>query len=362
MRGMMPLGGNGDEVVFRPLGTVARIRNGRDYKALGSGHVPVFGSGGVIAFVDTAAYEKPSVLIPRKGSLGNLFYVDTPFWTVDTIFYTEIDESVMHPKFLYYFLTTQRLEELNQAGGVPSLTQAILNEVRVPAPPLEAQVRIAEILDTFTGLGSELGAELEARRRQYAHYQSALLEFSEQVGVRWATLGELAEIGTGSRNSNEALAAGPYPFFVRSQEVRYLDSYEFDETAVITSGDGVGVGKVFHYVEGKYALHQRAYRVRVSSPDLVAKFLFYYMRNSFLEYMQKAAVRSSVTSVRRPMLVRYPVPLPSLDEQQRIVTVLDKFDAFVNDPVIGLPAEARARRQQYEHYRDRLLTFGQAAA
>jgi type I restriction enzyme S subunit len=164
-------------VNFKRLGDIARIKNGKDHKSLDEGDVPVYGSGGIMRYVDTYAYDKPSVLIPRKGSLGNLFYVDVPFWNVDTIFYTEIDESQVLPKFLYYFLTIVGLGEMNQAGGVPSQTQSVLNELRIPAPPLEVQREIVKVLDTFT----ELEAELEARRRQYQYYRDALLTFGERT-------------------------------------------------------------------------------------------------------------------------------------------------------------------------------------
>lgn len=161
------------------LGDVVRIRNGRDYKHLENGPIPVYGSGGIMTRVSTAAYDKPSVLIPRKGSLGNIFYVDEPFWTVDTIFYTEIDQTRLIPKFLYYYLLTRRLEKLNQAGGVPSQTQAVLNELRVPIPSHSSQHEIVRILDSF----KELEAELEARRRQYAHYRDELLTFGARRPV-----------------------------------------------------------------------------------------------------------------------------------------------------------------------------------
>lgn len=152
-----------DGVEFIRLGSIARIKNGKDHKLLNEGDFPVYGSGGIMRYVDNYAYDKPSVLIPRKGSLGNLFYVDVPFWNVDTIFYTEVDESRVLPKFLYYFLTTVGLGEMNQAGGVPSQTQSVLNELKIPVPPLEVQREIVKVLDIFT----QLEAELEARRRQY---------------------------------------------------------------------------------------------------------------------------------------------------------------------------------------------------
>ncbi|AZQ77832.1 restriction endonuclease subunit S [Flaviflexus ciconiae] len=164
-----------DGVEFKMLGEVLRIRNGKDHKVLGDGDIPVYGSGGILRYVDTAAAEGPSVLIPRKGSLGNIFYVEGPFWVVDTIFRTEIDSAQVEPKFLYHQLLTMKLGGMNQAGGVPSQTQTVLNSLRIPVPPLEVQREIVRILAYFT----QLEAELEARRRQYEHYRDKLLTFKE---------------------------------------------------------------------------------------------------------------------------------------------------------------------------------------
>ena len=170
-------------------------------------------------------------------------------------------------------------------------------------------------------------------------------------------LKDIAEIGTGSSNTNEELENGKYPFFVRSPEVRAKDEYEFDETAIITSGDGVGVGKIFHFVEGKYALHQRAYRIHITSVNVIPKYFYYYMKTTFYDYIMRNAVNSSVTSIRRKMLDDYSVPVPSLEEQQRIVDILDRFDKLCNDISEGLPAEIEARQKQYAYYRDKLLSF-----
>ena len=276
----------------------------------------------------------------------------------------------LDPLFAAYAFQTDAFRSQKQryisGTKVRRVSGGSLARITVPVPPLAVQREVVKILSKLESLEAELGAglqaELEARQQHHEHYRHSLLAFERRDGIRWATLGELADIGTGSRNSNEALAVGAYPFFVRSQDVRYMDTFEFDETAIITSGDGVGVGKVFHFVDGKYALHQRAYRIRITSPDLLPKFFFHYMRNGFREYMQMTAVHSSVTSVRKPMLEKYPVPIPPLDEQAWLVTTLDRFDALVSELSVELPAERRARRQQYTHYRDRLLSFDQAAA
>ena len=170
-------------------------------------------------------------------------------------------------------------------------------------------------------------------------------------------LEDIADIGTGSSNTNEGLTEGTYPFYVRSQEPLRKNEYEYDEIAVITAGDGVGVGKVFHYVEGKYALHQRAYRIHITAPFVLPKYFFYYMKQVFPNYITKTMYEGSVPSIRRPMLNAFSVAIPALEEQERIVSILDRFDALCNDLSIGLPAEIEARQKQYEYYRDKLLTF-----
>ncbi len=348
-----------DGVELKSLSQVLTIKNGKDYKGFDKGDIPVYGTGGIMTFIDRAAFEKPSVLIPRKGSIDKLYYVDVPFWTVDTIFYTDINTDIIEPKFVFYYLQAQHLERLNTAGGVPSLTQAVLNSVKIPLPPLPVQGEIVRILDNFTELTAELTAELSARKKQYQYYRDSLFNFDGQgdFEVQWLSLSEIAEIGTGSSNTNEELEVGNYPFFVRSQEVRQKNTFEFDETAIITSGDGVGVGKIFHYVEGKYALHQRAYRMHITNESVLPRYYFYYMKSAFLPYIEKNSFHSSVTSIRRPMLNNFPVPVPPLEDQARIVAILDRFDTLCNDLTSGLPAEIEARRQQYEYYRDQLLTF-----
>ena len=152
-------------------------------RRIDDGFVPVYGSGGIMTYIDTAAYDQPSVLIPRKDSLDKLYYVDEPFWNVDTIFYTDIKKEVLEPKYLYYWLQGQHLEKLNKAGGVPSLTQTVLNSVNIPVPPLAVQREIVRILDKFSELTSDLTsglpAEIEARKKQYEYYRDKLLDFKE---------------------------------------------------------------------------------------------------------------------------------------------------------------------------------------
>lgn len=179
--------------------------------------------------------------------------------------------------------------------------------------------------------------------------------------VVWEYLKDISEIGTGNSNGNEAVDDGAYPFFIRSQTVKAKDSFEYDEEAVIIPGEG-GIGEIFHYMNGKYALHQRVYRIHLTTGELNAKFLYYYMKSCFKSFILKKAVNSTVTSIRKPMIESFQIPVPPLEEQERIVSVLDRFDAICNDLTNGLPAEIEARQKQYEYYRDKLLSFKEKTA
>lgn len=269
----------------------------------------------------------------------------------------------MNPKYLAYYLNSLHFykQKVKLAHGtkVIEVTPSALNEVSLPVPPLPVQEEIVRILDSFTSLTAELqdklNTEFQARKKQYEYYCKKL--FLRNENSRWVKLVDIADIGTGNTNTNEAEEDGIYPFYVRSQEPLRKNTYEYDETAIITAGDGVGVGKVYHFVEGKYALHQRAYRIHINTENVIPKYFFYYMRNTFYDYIQKTMFQGSVASIRRPMLNQFPVPIPDIKEQEKIVTILDRFDTICNDITTGIPAEIAARQKQYEYYRDKLLTF-----
>jgi type I restriction enzyme specificity protein hsdS len=170
------------QVEWKVLKDVATLKNGKDWKALSSGEIPVYGSGGEMGeFVSDYSYDKPTVLIPRKGSISNLFYLEKAFWNVDTIYYTEIDEKLVIPKYFYYYLTTVKLEEMATNPTRPSLTQAILDKIRIPVPSLEIQSRIVQVLDNFDMVCNDLNIglpkEIELRQKQYEYFREKLLTF-----------------------------------------------------------------------------------------------------------------------------------------------------------------------------------------
>ena len=322
-------------------------------------------------------FPADSIIVATSATIGQHALIKVPSLANQRFTYLVLKDEFKEQidiMFIYYccFKLDEYCKECLNQGNFASVDMKKFLKFKFPVPPLEVQREIVRILDNFTFLTAELAAELAARQKQYEYYRDLLLTFKPNEStilnertnelelsgaIRWMKLGDIADIGTGNGNTNEGLDTGKYPFFVRSQDIKYKNEYDFDETAIITSGDGVGVGKIFHFVSGKYALHQRAYRVHITSDNVLPKYFFYYFKNSFLTYISKASFHSSVTSIRRPMMINFPVPVPPLEVQQRIVDILDRFDTLCNDITSGLPAEIEMRQKQYEYYRDKLLTF-----
>ena len=293
---------------------------------------------------------------------GRFFYRDDEKYSVTNVcgWLKVLDENAFNPKFLFYVLTSQ-WSKLVFNYTIKAHPSVIRNTYDIPMVPLPVQSEVVRILDAFTELEAELEAELAGRKEQYEYYRDYLLdeknlEVMDGKPVETRKLGDLADIGTGSSNTQDQEPDGIYPFYVRSPEVKRSNRFEFDETAVVTAGDG-DVGKIFHFVEGKYALHQRAYRVKPTDSSLDTKFLFYYMKANFRAYVERKACSATVKSLRKPMFQKFEIPVPSLATQERVVDILDRFDALTTSLTDGIPAEIAMRREQYEYYRSRLLDF-----
>ena len=132
---------------YKKLGEIVDIKYGRDHKKLSSGEIPVYGTGGLMRKVDQYLYDGESVLLPRKGSLNNVMFVDGKFWTVDTMFWTKIKCEDILPKYLYYYLSRLNLSRLNVGSAVPSLTVKILNEIPIPVLSLSQQKEFIDKID-----------------------------------------------------------------------------------------------------------------------------------------------------------------------------------------------------------------------
>lgn len=279
----------------------------------------------------------------------------------------------MNPKYVSYVFQSSIFQEQKQqyitGTKVRRLSGESMAKIRVPVPPLPVQKEIVRILDSFTSLEAELEAELEARRKQYEYYRDQLLTFrpSAEREARWLTLAEMEDaqmikLGRGKVISKRDIENNPgdYPVYSSSaagigEFGRYGD-YLFDDERITWSIDGGG--RFFYRPAERYSVTNVSGWLKVLDQAISTKFLFYELETLWTKKTFDYTKKAHPSVIRR----EYTIAIPPLEEQQRIVSILDKFDGLVSNLSSGLPAEIAARRKQYEFYRDQLLTFKELGA
>ena len=282
---------------------------------------------------------------------------------------TVVRSKTVDSVFLSYFLRTEdfalKKRKYSQGAKVVELSAANLSKIDIPVPPLEVQREIVRILDQFTTLEAELEAELEARRTQYEHYRNHLLSYESLAArgpVEMVKLGDMLEMRAGNSISSKYIfersdSEHIYPCYGANGVRGYVRSMTHEHDASIIGRQGALCGNVT-YADGPFFATEHAV---VVSPrvELSQRWLYHALIVANLsQYATKSAQPG--LSVRRVAEVE--IPVPRLSEQYRIADLLDGFDALVNDITSGLPAEIASRRAQYEHYRDRLLSFPEKKA
>ncbi|MBI3009149.1 MAG: restriction endonuclease subunit S [Candidatus Omnitrophica bacterium] len=274
------------------------------------------------------------------------------------------DKEMLQPDYLFYILSSDNFFNYNmkfaKGGKMPRGDKSSILKFPIPIPPLPIQEEIVKILDTFT----ELESELEARKKQYEYYYKKLLTAN---GGAQITLNEVGKVSMCKRIfKNETLASGDIPFYkigtfgkepnaFISQKIydEYREKFSFPKKGdVLLSASGT-IGRRVVY-DGKPAYFQDSNIIWLDNDEskVLNKYLYYLYAT--VEWITEGG---TIQRLYNDNLKKIMISVPSLAEQERIVEILDKFDALVNDISVGLPAELQARRRQYEYYRDRLLTF-----
>ncbi|HNW99704.1 MAG TPA: restriction endonuclease subunit S, partial [Bacteroidales bacterium] len=262
-----------------------------------------------------------------------------------------IDNNKVLIRFLFHFFDQNEFERdaMNSSSGAgqKNMSTIWLSNYKIPIPPLPIQQEIVRILDTFTALDGSLQAELEARRKQYEHYRNQLLNF-EGKEVEWKTLGEIGNIQRGVRVvRNQLLESGKYPVYQNSMKpLGYFDksNYKANTTFIISAGAAGDIG----YSDVDFWAADDCF-LCLCPDNLNSKFLYYFLLCN-QNYLYSRVRRASVPRLSREVVEKIKIPLPPLTEQERIVGILDKFDALVSSTgsaTGGIPAEIAARRKQY---------------
>lgn len=173
-----------------------------------------------------------------------------------------------------------------------------------------------------------------------------------------ARLGDLAKVTTGSRDTKDRIPHGPYPFFVRSNNVETIDTWSLDTEAVLTSGDGVGVGKNFHYINGKFDFHQRVYAIYDFSSQVHGKYFYHFFSANFIKRVQRLSAKNSVDSVRMAMITDMMIPIPPLAEQVKLAELFDNFDKKIAEIEAEIQTLREFKRSCLERIYNGELQFG----
>ena len=228
---------------------------------------------------------------------------------------------------------------------------ATYSSFRIPIPPLPVQQEIVRILDSFTELTAELTAELAARRKQYEHYRDELLTFGDNVPK--ATLGEICDFKYGKGN-NIPSEAGEYPVYGCNGIVSTTNVFNSEDAPIIGH---IGSAGIVNWGAGKHYVTYNGTICKANPEKVLSKYVYHLLCSLHLERF----VKGSQPFLSYGDFSKEIVSVPTLAEQQRVITLLDHFDTICNDLVSGLPAEIEARQKQYEYYRDKLLTFKELA-
>ena len=403
-----------DGVEYKKLSEVCEILDSQrkpvTKKDRTTGPYPYYGANGIQDYVDEFIFDGTFLLLGEDGSVVTEHGCPVVHWATGKIWVNNHahilkEKEELRLRFLFHYLQTVNIQHFVK-GVPPKLNQKNLREILIPIPPLPIQNEIAKMLDDFTerteDLITQLNAELELRKKQYNFYRDSLLNFvrvddtivqtdrqtalrigkiwrlKQSVEVEWKTLREIsAHICSGGTPtaSNSAYYSGDIPW-LRTQEVDWTDIYDTDvkiseEGLKTSSARWIPANCVIIAMYGATAAKAAINRIPLTTNQACCnleidenvaahKYVYYWVCSQYEKL--KSRGQGSQSNINKKIIEEYPIPIPPLDVQQKIVSILDRFDTLCNDLTQGLPAEIAARKKQYEYYRDKLLTFRRKGA
>ncbi len=360
-------------VEFKELGEVCEIANsGRkpiraDLRT--SGNTPYYGANNIQDYVDGFTHDGEFILIAEDGSASlenySIQFTSGKFWANNHVHVIKGLDN-LNNRFLFHYLKNMNFVPYLSGGTRAKLTRGKLTTIKIPIPPLKIQEEIVDILDKFTQLEVELEAELEARKKQYEYYRDEMLSFGEDE-VEWKELGEIGDVAMCKRIfKSQTSTNGEIPFYTIgtfgkqatsfiSKEIYedYKKRFYFPNKGDILISASGTIGRLVIY-NGEDAYFQDSNIIWLKNDESKVENKFLYYLYTITNWQTEGG---TIKRLYNKNFKKVKIPIPPLSKQKEIVKVLDKFDALVNDISVGLPAEIKARRQQYEYYRNKLLTF-----
>ncbi len=368
-------------VEWKKLGEVCEILDSRRKPVSKSdrsqGAYPYYGANGIQDYVDDYIFDGTYLLMGEDGSVINkdkspvLHWATGKIWVNNHAHVLSQNESSLL-RYLYYVLQCTDVSDIVR-GVPPKINQANMRNLVVPVPSLSEQQRIVGILDTFTSSIENLKEQISQRRKQYEYYRDQLLDLEGKPGVEMKTLGEVGKCVAGATPStkiSEYWEGGDIPWMssgeVHQGNVTHTASFITQEgynnsstkmlpvnTIVIAlAGQGKTRGSVA-ITKIELCTNQSLCGVIIDNEKIINKYIFYYLKTRYNDLRKISSGDGTRGGLNLKMIGSYPFPLPPLSEQQRIVSILDTFEASIQN----LEAQLKQREKQYEYYRNKLLTF-----
>ncbi|EPA5719243.1 restriction endonuclease subunit S [Salmonella enterica] len=386
---------DGVEVEWLPLGHIAAIKTGQSVNknmiSKNPGVYPVINSGREpLGFINTWNTDNDPIGITTRGAgVGSVIWQEGKYFRGNLNYSITIDKkNHINIRYMYHALLHMKndIHELCTFDGIPALNAGSLKKLLIPIPcpdnpekSLAIQSEIVRILDKFTALTAELTAELNMRKKQYNYYRDQLLSFKDGE-VEWKTLGEIGDFTYGyaakAMDSGDARfvritdinkdgkLSKENPMYVELNEEN--EKYTLDKNDLLMARTGATFGKTMIFEEDYPAVYAGfLIKLNLNKTIINAKYYWHFAQSDFFwEQANKLVSGGGQPQFNANALkqVRVPIPYPShpqksLDEQGRIVDILDKFDAIAASITEGLPREIELRQKQYEYYRDLLFSF-----
>lgn len=332
------------------LGNVLEVKYGKDHKKLADGQYPVYGSGGLMRYVDSKLYDGPSILIPRKGTLNNIMFVESPFWTVDTMFWSIINTDKVDPKFLFYSICKRDFASMNVGSAVPSMTVNILNDIQISYPKnIEDQRRIASILsslDRKIELNNKINADLEEMAQ--AIFKNWFVDFEPFKDGKFVN-SELGMIPEGWKVGSpyeyvKVVYGAPYKSakfndngeglpLIRIRDLKDCNP-QFYTPEILPQTEYVNMGDIIAGMDAEFVPHiwtgntgllnQRVCKLMPQQTSISNLFVLYLMKPE-LEFVQSYKTGTTVSHLGKADIDKFVVVLPPLKVVEECSKILDSI-------------------------------------
>ena len=378
-----------DGVEYKKLGDVCELSRGKVYSKTyiveNAGEYPVYSSqtanNGELGRISTFDYDGEYLTWTTDGAYaGTIFHRKGKFSITNVCGLISIKITDLSIRFLYYWLSIKAKEHVYSGMGNPKLMSNQMIPIEVPIPPLKVQEEIVKILDRFAEYAAELQAELQARQEQYEYYRNKLLSFSdinrEHTDVTWMKMSEIGTFIRGKRFVRTDIVNDGVPCIHYGDMYTYYGLYatqskgwlrnelaskmryaQKNDVVIVAAGENkedIGIGLAWLGDEPA-AVHDACFIFR---SNLYPQYVSHYLRSNYYHrQIVKYVSEGKICSISAKGLGNAIIPIPTYEEQVRIATLLNNFEALVSDLSQGLPAEITAVQEQYEYYRNKLLSF-----